>query len=138
MYAPPSTGPYRLRHDRSPSQTLMVVFGAILGLLIFVGFVSFHAVFLVPVPCTTTYCPTPAPGSEGYASLVQALAWVAVVALDLAAGLSVAVAFILGGRDDLPESTRRSLFLFATVFVAVWAVFGMLFFSSVASLVRYL
>lgn len=139
VYAPPSTGPQWLRHERSPSQSLMVLAGAILGILIFVGFLSFHAIFLTPVPCTAgTYCPTPTPGTEAYAAVVQALAWVAVVTLDLTAGLSVALAFILGARSDLPESTRRSLFWFATVYVGVWIVFGLLFFSSVASVVRYL
>lgn len=116
----------------------MVLVGAIMGLLIFVGFLSFHALLLLPAPCTTTYCPTPMPGTEGYAAAVQALAWVAVVALDLAVGLSVALAFIFGARTDIPESTRRALFLFATVFVTAWIIFGLYFFSSVASIVRYL
>lgn len=138
VYAPSSTGLYRLRRDRSPSQTLMVIVGAIMGILIFAGFVSFHALFLVPVPCTSTYCPTTTPETAAYGGVVQTLAWVAVVTLDLAVGLSVALAFMLSGRSDLPESTRRSMFLFATVFVATWAVFSIFFFSYVASIVRYL
>lgn len=138
VYAPPSTGPYRLHRERSASETLMAIVGAIMGLLIFAGFLSFHAIFLIPMPCTGTYGPTPTPGTEGYAAVVQALAWAAGVALDLVAGLSVALAFIFCVRTDVPESTRRSLCLFAKVFVAVWVVLGVFFFSSVASIVRYL
>ena len=117
----------------------MVVFGLIIGILVFAGFLALHAVFLVPPPCTSTFGCTPqTPESAAYAGTVQALAWTSVVALDLAVGLSVAFAFVLGSRSDLPESMRRASFLFATVFVVSWVGFSIFFYRMVGAFVRYL
>ncbi len=133
----PPSGPYRFRGTGPTAhERLMMFVGAFIGLLVFVGFFAFHAAYLVPVPCVN--CTPASPELAAYSSLVQALAWIAVGALDLAVGLSVALAFILGARSELPESTRRSVFLFATVFVTAWTVFSFILFAALASTIRYL
>ena len=139
-YEPPSSGPYRLRGPRpSPSARLTTFVGSTLGILVFVGFLAFHVAYLIPVPCTSTFgCPTQTPEVVAYVNLVRTISWVAVIVLDLAVGLSVALAFIGGSRNDLPESTRRSMFVFATVFLAAWAIFGAYFFTSILAQFRYL
>jgi hypothetical protein len=135
MMSPGSTPPYPVR--RVPSETLMVFSGALLGILVFGGLLAVHAIYLVPVPCGSTFgCPTPTPDVAAYGSTLRGLAWVAIGALDFAAGLSVALAFILGSRSEAPESTRRSVFLFATIFTPVWVV-GSFLLLTVLSIVRY-
>lgn len=137
-YAPPPAGPYRLHGSREfPMENLFVIVGVVIGILIFAGFFSLHAMFLVPSPCTNPYggCPTPTPAGD----LIRTLAWVGLTALDLAAGLSVALAFIVGGvRSAVPDGTRRGLFVFATVFLGVWLVFGTTLLGSLLSSIRYL
>jgi len=45
--------------------------------------------------------------------------------MDLAVSFSVAMAWIAGGsRGELSDSTRRGIFVFATVFLAVWLIFS--------------
>ena len=139
---PPPPSAYPRSGGRAfPSSRLITVLGVLIGLFVFVGFLSFHAAFLIPVPCTSAYgCPTPTqtPDVIAYVTLVRGLAWVSAIVLDLAVGLAVALAFIMGARADLPESTRRGAFIFATVLVGVWTVFGYVLFTYLASLVRYL
>lgn len=122
-------------------ESLLGVVGLLLGILVFAGFLSFHALYLVPAPCTGTYpygtCPASTPQEVAYSNAVHALAWAGVTILDLAVGLSVALAFIVGTRTDVPESTRRSIFLFATVYLGVWTVLAILLVPSLLSFVRY-
>ncbi len=115
----------------------MAFCGALIGLMVFAGLLAVHAVYLLPIPCTSSVgCTTPAPNVAAYGATIRALAWIAVVALDLAAGVSVALAFVFGARADFPESIRRSLFLFATVFFAAW-ILGSFLMMSILSIVRY-
>ncbi len=136
QYVPPE--PYRPRpQGRFRFETLMTFCGVLIGVLVFGGLLAVHAVYLVPVPCTAIYgCSPPNPDLAAYGATLRALAWIAVVALDLAAGMSVALAFIFGARSDFPESVRRSLFVFATVFFAAWVIGGFLM-MTILGIVRY-
>ncbi len=134
---PGPSRPYRRRVP--PFERRMFLVGIILGILVFVGFLSFHALFLVPYPCTSgTGCSAPSPEVASYDAVIQALAWIGMGALDAAVGLSVALAFILGSRSDVPETTRRSVFVFATVLVTAWAVVGLIFIPLFNGFLRYL
>lgn len=140
-FRPDSIGPYRLQHARRSSMELvMAVVGIVIGTLIFIGFFSFHAIFLIPPPCTSFSCPspTPTPQQAAYSSTLHTLGWIAVVALDLSVGLSVAIAFILGARSDLSETTRRSAFYFAMIYLVAYTIFGSVLLSSFFSLLRYI
>ncbi len=119
------------------SNTLTMFGGVLIGVLIFGGLLAVHAVYLIPVPCTSTYgCPTPTPDTTAYANTIRGLAWISVGALDFAAGFTVALAFVLATRADIPEGARRSVFLFASIFVPVWTV-GSFILLSYLSIVRY-
>lgn len=115
----------------------MTFCGILIGTMVFAGLLAVHAVYLVPVPCTSTFgCTPPNPDLAAYGATLRVLAWIAVVALDLAAGISVALAFLLGARPEVPDSVRRSVFLFAAVFFAAWVVGGFLM-MTILSIVRY-
>jgi len=104
MMMPPRRGGISLN-------SLVLVIGLFLGVLIFAGTLSFHAALLIPVPCQG--CP------------IRTLGWVSVVTMDLAVAFSVAMAWIAGGsRGELSDATRRGIFVFATVFLAVWLIFS--------------
>jgi hypothetical protein len=101
---------------------LIPLFGVLFGVLIFAGTFSLHAALILPVPCTQ--CPfftPPDPGIIAYRNTIRTLAWVSVVAMDLAVSLAVAIAWIAGGpKANLPEGSKRGIFIFATVFLAGW------------------
>jgi hypothetical protein len=120
---PPMMLPPRRRGGISPN-TLVLLVGLFIGVLIFAGTLSFHATLLIPVPCTSC-SPTTDPALIAYRDTVRILAWVSVVTMDLAVSFSVAMAWIAGGsRGELSDGTRRGIFLFATVFLVVWLVFS--------------
>lgn len=116
----------------------MQVVGVALGVMIFAGFLSFQAVFLVPVPCTVYSCPTPTADQVAYSTTVHVLAWIGLVLLDLTAGVSVMVAFLLNAHANVPETTRRAAFLFASIYIAAYTVFSVFLTSFLLSYVRYL
>ncbi len=136
--SPPSPShPYRRRVPAF--ERMMFLVGIILGILVFTGFLSLHAMYLIPYPCTSaTGCSAPSPEVATYDAVILTLAWISVGALDAAVGLSVGLAFILGSRGDLPETTRRSVFVFATVLVTAWTVLSFLFFPLLGGFLRYL
>ena len=122
-YQPMMMLPPRRRGGISPN-SLVLVIGLFLGVLIFAGTLSFHAALLIPVPCSG--CPVPTdPAVIAYRDTIRTLGWVSVVTMDLAVSFSVAMAWIAGGsRGELSDSTRRGIFVFATVFLAVWLIFS--------------
>jgi hypothetical protein len=125
--------------SRSPSgragwQVLMMVGGVVMGILVFGGLLAVHAVYMVPYPCTG--CSTPTPDQVAAHDTIRGLAWIAIIALDLAAGFSVALAFVIGSRNDVPEVTRRAVFLFSTIYVAAW-LFGSYFLFTLLNLARF-
>lgn len=114
---------------------VVVILGIVIGALVAVGLVSYHAIFLITPTCTGFPCPTPTPSQI----LAQNLAWIFVVAMDLAVALSVCVAFLVGGtQNTLPDSTKRGASIFAIVFLAVWIVFGTSLLSGFTYLFRFL
>ena len=117
MMMPPRRGGISLN-------SLVLVIGLFLGVLIFAGTLSFHAALLIPVPCQG--CPVPTdPAVIAYRNSIRTLGWVSVVTMDLAVAFSVAMAWIAGGsRGELSDATRRGIFVFATVFLAVWLIFS--------------
>jgi hypothetical protein len=122
-YQPPMMPPPRRRGGISPN-SLVLVIGLFLGVLIFAGTLSFHATLLIPVPCTGC-SPTTDPALIAYRDTIRALAWVSVVTMVMAVSFSVAMAWIAGGsRGELSDATRRGIFVFATVFLVVWLVFS--------------
>jgi len=107
----------------------------VIGTLITVGLLAIHAIYLIAPTCTGFGCPTPTADQLAAQNLVRALAWVFAIAMDLAVGLSVSLAFMIGGtKSELPEATKRGVYTFAIVFLAVWLVFGTSALSSVLSI----
>jgi hypothetical protein len=105
---------------------LVPLFGVLLGVLIFVGMFSLHAAIMLPPPCTQPFCSPPSdPAVVAYRDRIRTLGWVSMVALDLAVSFSVAMAWIVGGpKGNVPEGTKRGIFIFATVFLAGWLLFS--------------
>lgn len=113
--------------------TLVLLAGIVLGALVFVGTLSYHAVFLIPSPTSTP--PPTDPAVIAYRDTLRILAWTSAVAMDLALAFSLTFAWVAGAsKGDIPDGTRRGMFIFATVFLAVWLVFSI----SVYSLFRFL
>ncbi len=132
LYAPPSPvyGPPPQHPRPSMAENLAIFLGIVIGTLISVSLISFHAILLIAPACTGFGCPT----LTAAASLALSLAWVFVITMDLAVGLSVCLAFIVGGaKSELPEATKRGMYTFAVVFLAVWIVFGTSAISGVLS-----
>jgi hypothetical protein len=102
------------------------MFGVLIGILLLVGMLCFHAVLLLAPPCQQPFCsPQTDPAIVSYRAMVRILAWVSVVAMDLAVSISVVMAWIAGGpKANLPEGTKRGIFIFATVFLGVWLLFS--------------
>jgi hypothetical protein len=102
----------------------MGLLGLIIGVLLFVGLVTYHATFLIPIP--STFNPPPStPELTAYITTVRTLGWISIVAMDLAVSLTVMIAWIVGGmKGEQPESMRRGVFLFASVFLTVWLIFS--------------
>jgi len=45
--------------------------------------------------------------------------------MDLAVSLTVMLAWVVGAaRSDVPDASRRGIFIFATVFLAIWIIVG--------------
>lgn len=133
--------PYRPHAARwFPSETLMVFGGVLIGVLVFGGLLAIHATYLIPVPCTVYYgpygCPSTTPDVATYGTILRGLAWIGVGALDFAAGFSVALAFVIGSRTEIPESTRKSIFVFTSIFVVAWVV-GSFLLLTVLNTIRY-
>ncbi len=124
-------------NPRFSSSAFLRIFGVILGLLIFIGFLTFQAVFLIQVPCTTGGCPVLTADQAAYSSAIHALAWIGMIALDLSVGLSVMVAFLLNAERDASETAQRSAFLFAAIYVAAFTVFTMFMASFLFSFLRF-
>src|SRR3989442_15129156 len=97
--------------------TLILLGGVMIGALLFGGLLSIHAVFLIPSPGA-------APPND-YTNLIRTLGWTAVVSMDLAVSLTVMLAWVVGAaRSDVPDASRRGIFIFATVFLAIWIIVG--------------
>lgn len=118
----------------------MKLAGVFLGIVIFAGLLSYHAIFFVPRPPTAGFPPPSTdPAVIAYRNTIRILAIASMTLLDLAAGFSVALAWIAGTtKGEGPESGRRGIFVFATVFIAVWIIFSTTFFTSyIYSLLLY-
>ena len=115
--------------------TLVLLSGILLGALVFVGTLSFHAVFLIPAPGT----PTPTdPAVVAYRDTLRILGWTSAVAMDLALGFSLTIAWIAGvSKGEISDGTKRGMFIFATVFLAVWLVFSFSIYSIFRVLIFY-
>src|SRR5437899_11965486 len=76
-----------------------------------------YAAFLIPPPGA-------APPSD-YTNLIRTLGWTAVVSMDLAVSLTVMLAWVVGAaRSDVPDASRRAIFIFATAFLAFLIIVG--------------
>jgi len=107
-----------------PPAKFVKIFAVIVGILIFVGMVSFHVAIMLPIP---TASPPPPPEIENYRLTVRALNAVFAIAMDAAAALAVTCSWYWGlTRPDLTEGARRGLFIFGTVFLAIWIIFSSL------------
>ena len=112
--------------------------GLIIGALIFTGLVSFHAVFLIPPPGSGSIPPSTSREVIDYINTVRMLGWISIVAMDLAIGLTVMIAFIVGGmRGEMSDGMRRGVFIFATVFLALWLLLSSFLYSSFRSLIPF-
>ncbi|TLZ73781.1 MAG: hypothetical protein E6K06_02100 [Methanobacteriota archaeon] len=125
-YAPYPTPP-PLPPRRVSMNTLVLLSGILLGALVFVGTLSFHAVFLIPFPGTP---PPTDPAVAAYRDTLRILGWTSAVAMDLALGFSLTIAWIAGvSKGEISDGTKRGMFIFATVFLAVWLVFSFSIYS---------
>ena len=120
---PPAQPPTPPRAGLSANAVVPLV-GLILGVLIFTGLLTFHAVFLLPLPSPPYQAPSD-PAVITYRDTVRALGWISAVTMDLAVALSVVIAWVMGSlKGEHSEATRRGIFVFASVFLAVWLVFS--------------
>lgn len=118
---PPAAVPAARPREAYVSHVLMIIGGAFIGIALFTGLVSFHAAFLIPYPGNVNASPE----VIAYRDALRLLGWISVIAMDLAVSFTVTIAWIVGGsKSEIPESTRRGIFIFATVFLAVWLVFS--------------
>lgn len=119
--------------------SLLGVFGVLISILITAGFLAYHLMWYFAGQCPpyASGCLYPTPAQASYAGMVQGLGLLFVVLFDLALGLSVAMAFLSSTRPDIPEGTRRSLYLFATVFLFTWLFVGTYLFPPLISVLRY-
>lgn len=109
--------------------------GLVLGVLIFTGLLTFHAVFLIPLPSFQS--PTD-PDVIAYRDTIRALGWVSIIAMDLAVALTIMAAWLVGSlKSELPEATRRGIFTFATVFLVVWLAFSFFAYTIFRSLIPF-
>lgn len=107
-----------------PVNAVMSLLGMVIGILLFVGLVTYHAIFLIPPP-PSGFQPPSNPAITAYVNTVRTLGWVSVVAMDLAVAMSVMIAWFIGAiKGEVAESTRRGVFTFASIFLAIWIVFS--------------
>ncbi|HEY6049807.1 MAG TPA: hypothetical protein VIZ58_01060, partial [Thermoanaerobaculia bacterium] len=77
---------------------------------------------MLPRPGTP---PPSDPDQAAYIVTIRALYVIFAVAMDAAAALAVTCSWYWGlTRPDLTEAARRGLFVFGTVFLAIWIVFS--------------
>lgn len=133
----PPVEPPAPRRPGLSANAFVPLIGVFLGVLIFTGMVSFHAVFLIPIP--TSFPPSTDPAIIDYRNTVRTLGWVSIVAMDLAVALSVMIAWIMGSvKGDLSEATRRGMFVFATSFLIVWLIFSFFAYTIFRSLIPFI
>ncbi len=136
-YAPPV--PMTPRRAGISTNTFVLLTGLFIGVLLFAGMLSFHAALLIPPPCTGFCQPPTDPAIIAYRDTIRILGWVSVVAMDLAVSFAVMMAWVVGAlKGDIPEGTRRGIFVFATVFLAVWLIFSWISYSIFRSLVPFI
>jgi len=105
-----------------PSAKFVKLFAILVGVMIFVGMIAFHVAIILPRP--GAFQPT-GPDEIAYIVTVRALNVIFAVAMDAAAALAVTCSWYWGlTRPDLTEGARRGLFIFGTVFLAIWIVFS--------------
>lgn len=132
-YSYPVPSPPRERLSTNP---FVLIVAVVIGVLLFTGLASFHAVFLIPSPCPG--CSPPDASIVEYRNTIRILGWTSVVAMDLAVSMTVTLALIVGGsKGDIPETTRRALFAFATVFLTAWLIFSWLSYSLLRAIVPF-
>lgn len=123
---------------RSMDELVMLIAGAVLGIAIFGGLLAYHLVFFIPQPTTGGYTPTTDPNVLAYRSTVRLLGMFSMGVLDFAVGFAITLAWFVGlGKKDIPDSARRGVFIFATVFLAVWILFSTTVVSLFFSLIRF-
>ncbi len=116
---------------------MMVIAGVGMGVLVFTGLLSFQAILLIPPPTSPFGGVTPSASTVAYTNLVRTLAWISMSVLDGAVALVVAFAFLAStSRSSVPDSARRGLYIFSTVFVVGWTFLSYLFMSVISSLLR--
>ena len=131
---PPAAVPTAIPREAFVSHVLVIIAGAVIGIALFTGLVAYHAVFLIQIPGGIT----PSPEVAAYRETVRLLGWISVVAMDLAVSFTVTIAWIVGAsRSEVPESTRRGIFIFATVFLAVWIVFSFAAYSIFRAIIGF-
>lgn len=114
------------------ANTFVALGGVFLGVLIFTGLVTLHAVFLIPPP---GFNPGTNPDLIAYRNTVRLLGWISIVAMDLAVSVSVTIAWLVGGlKGELSDSARRGLFIFSSVFLFIWLFLSNLSYSLIRSL----
>jgi hypothetical protein len=128
MWYPPAPA-MRIRQGLSPG-AVMTLLGLLIGGLLFTGLISYHAIFLIPPPGSSSFPPSTTPEVISYVNTVRALGWISIVAMDLAVGLTVMIAFIVGGmKGEVSDSMRRGIFIFASVFPSIWVIFSSLLYA---------
>ena len=84
-------------------------------------------------------CPYPTPAQTALQGEIKGLGLLFLVLVDLAMGPCIALPFLASTRGDIPDGTRRSLFLFATAFLVVWSLVGTYYLSStISNLLRWI
>ncbi len=100
--------------------TILLLAGMLISILLFVGLLALHAAFLIPPPGS--------PPPNDYTTLIRTLGWTTFVAMDLAVSLAVMLAWAVGATTaDVADAARRGIFIFATVFLAIWLIIGIPF-----------
>ncbi len=133
----PVVRPRRIRMPSGPN--LVGILGVLISILITTGFLAYHAMSWLQLQCPPSLagCPYLTPVQAAYQSTFYGLELLFFVAVDLGLGLSVALAFLAATRSDILESTRRSLFFFATVYLFVWFLVGLFVVPPFISVVRF-
>ncbi len=132
---PPDTPARKLPIDTM--DVMMTIAGIGMGILIFTGFLSFQAIMLIQTP-PSPFGGTPTESEIAYANVVRVLAWISMAVLDGAVALVVAFAFLASAsRRNVPDSARKGLYIFATVFVVGWAFLSYLYMTVISSLLRF-
>jgi hypothetical protein len=100
-----------------PRTRFVKVWVVLIGACIFVAMVAFHVAVILPRPGFSAT----EPEREAYAVTIRMLASLFAAAMDAGVALAVTASWYWGlTRTDLTEAARRGLFLFGTVFLAVW------------------